>query len=42
MKAAKLRPGFEGVLIPGEPENKRASAKGETIEVLDKTIESIM
>ena len=42
MKAAKLRPGFEEVIIPGEPENKRNAAKSETIEVLDKTVESIM
>jgi LDH2 family malate/lactate/ureidoglycolate dehydrogenase len=42
IKAAKLRPGFEEVLIPGEPEIRKVALKGETIDVLDKTIASIM
>jgi LDH2 family malate/lactate/ureidoglycolate dehydrogenase len=42
LKSAKLRPGFEEILVPGEPEIRKDAAKGETIDVLDKTLESIM
>lgn len=42
IKGAKLREGYQEVLIPGELENGKRQAETDYIEILDKTLESIL